>query len=236
MDFARRLVVSTARGIVLVLLIAAACYVSIGRILVGNIDRFQDAIQRAAADALHTPVAISSLSGDWQHLDPIVSLGDVRIGPAEAPGITLGNLSVRVDTIASIQEGTLVLRSIELAGIHAKIVQGEDGKWTVPGLPGGEKPMNAKPLLATIAHIQDVVVSGVDVTLAGQTNTIRLVTLTGQPLLLDVQDGDRVLSLPLSVTSGNGMQAIELAGRYRGDPRIADDFDARLYMEVPGLQ
>ncbi|MEX2327130.1 MAG: hypothetical protein WD558_05320, partial [Pseudomonadales bacterium] len=80
----RRIASSIASGVILVLLIVLACYVSIGRILVTNIDTFRTDIEAALSDALNIDVRVEGLRGDWAYLDPELHIDRLTIGKTES--------------------------------------------------------------------------------------------------------------------------------------------------------
>lgn len=234
MHLTGRLVALTLEGLVLLALIAGAAYVSIGRILVSSIDSFESQIEARATAALNVPVSFDRIEGSWEYFDPTLTLEGVRLGD----GLTLGRLSARVNTLASTLERGVVISELTIDGIDLDVVQLEDGRWQVVGLPLGEgNGIDPAPLLRSIPHLDRVVVSGVDVGVSGQLRQYRLRNQPGTALELVVDDDHRRLSMPLSFEDQEaGNNEFELVGRYRGDPRDLETFFADLYLHLPLLE
>ena len=134
------------QGSLLLLLLIAASYVSIGRILIGNIEQYRTNIESRLAEVLSTKVSIGSIEGDWSYLDPSLVFTEVGIG-ASAP-IRLAQISIDMDTIATLREGSLVIKGFSAAGVHLTLKKSE-GKWGLEGLPRSDRPFNIQPVLTS---------------------------------------------------------------------------------------
>ncbi|MDP4910791.1 MAG: hypothetical protein NWR09_02780, partial [Pseudomonadales bacterium] len=89
----RRLLINLFEATLLGLLILAAAYVSIGRLLISQVDSYRPAIERLLTETLQVPVHIGALSGDWHYLDPQLNVDGFRIGYAagDAAGDVAGD-------------------------------------------------------------------------------------------------------------------------------------------------
>lgn len=233
----RRLVVSLIEGTALVVLVIAACYVSIGRILIANIESFHSDIDRRLSVALNVPVRSSKLSGDWVYLDPVVSIQQVVVGAVDKPAVSLGKVSARIDTVASIISRRLVLRDISVNGMSLGIAESGDGHWGVVGLPRSGKPFNPDPLLDAMGHIGLAELSQVDINVVSRRGEFEITDKPGIPLQLREEGDQKTLSMPLMISrkGSRDVREFDLLGRYRGDPRNLPGFSANLYLRVPQL-
>ena len=91
----RRLLINLFEATLLGLLILAAAYVSIGRLLISQVDSYRPAIECLLTETLQVPVHIGALSGDWHYLDPQLNVDGFRIGYAagDAAGDVAGDVA-----------------------------------------------------------------------------------------------------------------------------------------------
>ena len=97
------------QGGLLALLLVLASYVTIGRILIANVDAYRSQITNLLAANLGVPVHIQELRGDWAYLDPTLKIEKLDLGDLNS--IKLNEVSVTVDVIGSLREGTLISSS-----------------------------------------------------------------------------------------------------------------------------
>ena len=233
---ARALILSAVKGAFLLFLIVTASYVSIGRILVGQIDKFEVEIEQLLGGALATTATIGGVAGDFRYLDPVIDVSRLVIGSPETPAITIGQLFVRIDVIASLRERSVVIRDLVASEVALTVTQNPDGSWQVEGLPRRESPFDIDPILASLPWLQRVEVTGLDVAVVSQERRFRITTPPGMEMALAIDGNTRVMSLPLQVSQDGSDALIQLSGSYLGDPRDLDDLNARLYVDLPGLE
>ena len=84
--------IQSVQALILIALIASAAYVSMGRLLVANLNAVSGSIQQLLSDSLQVPLTYSNLSGDWRYMDPVFYLSDVQVAEAA----TIREVEVRV--------------------------------------------------------------------------------------------------------------------------------------------
>lgn len=134
----------------LTLLILAALYVGLGRQVMANLHHFESDIETALTQVLGKPVHLSDLNGAWQGLDPVLRVGDLRVGDQERADASLGHLRIRLDSWASLVRLRLVFREFRASGGEATLNQQPDGRFAVAGVWEGSGP-------AAKAHQQEQV-------------------------------------------------------------------------------
>ncbi len=231
-----RVFVLALEGLMLLVLIAAAAYVSIGRILVTNVDAFQREIQRGLSNGLNVPVIVGEIRGDWSYVDPILRIVDLRVGATETPAINVGSMTVRIDAVASLREQAIVVNEVEVDGLRLDVSRDADGRWQIVNLPSRGAGFDIEPLVASIPYLRAVSVQDVEMGISGPTRSYRLRTQDNIPLALVDDRAQKAVSIPLSLEDAAGSTSeFELIGHYRGDPRDLEAFEADLYLQLPRL-
>ena len=237
--FTRRVIVNLLQGTILVILIATAGYISIGRILVSNVGKFRIEIEEALSRRLNVDVHIGHLEGDWEYLDPRFTIDDLVIGDPALPAIKIGHVSARIDTLGSLRELSPVVRNLDIAGLAFSMSQRDDDTWQVDGMPRGERrPFNADPLLVSVRYLHGVDVSRVNIDVKARHRLYHITNQKNKPFEL-VQEGiQKTFYMPLSIshTGNRTANQFELLGRYMGDPRDLAGFSANLYMRLPEIE
>ncbi|MDZ7686845.1 MAG: hypothetical protein U5O39_19310 [Gammaproteobacteria bacterium] len=232
-----RLVALTLEGILLFVLIAGAVFVSVGRILVANIDAFETSIERRLSSALNVRVSFDGIEGSWEYFDPTVRFDGLIIGDGERPAISMGSVSARVNSLASLLERDLVVSELIVDRIGFDLVQTAEGSWHVVGMPGMGQSIDVSPLLASIEHLERVDIRGVDIRVEGQQRSYHLTSQPGISPGAHRGRGQKIVSMPLFVQQSKAQfSEFELVGRYRGDPRDVQSFYADLYLQLPLLE
>lgn len=231
----RRLIVRIFEGTVLAFLVVLASYVSMGRIVVANIDSLRHDVEQALANALAIEVEIDGLDGGWTHLDPEIVISGLSIGSAETPAITIHQASARIDTIGSLRQQGIVIRDITVDGVRLSLVQDKTG-WFVEGLPRTGNPINPDPLLDSLKYLRSLVLSGVDVEITTLRESYHLTNQPGAPFELFADDTEKHLLMPLLFHRADGsVSELQLQGQYRGDPRQRQQFAADLHLRLPPI-
>ncbi|HKI74663.1 MAG TPA: DUF3971 domain-containing protein, partial [Pseudomonadales bacterium] len=238
--FASRLIVNLLQGTVLAILIAAACYVSVGRILVSNANKFRAKIEKTLTDTLNVDVHIGKIDGNWIYLDPRISISDLVIGDKEHPAIDIGHISARLDSVASLRERTIVVRKLDIQGLVLTVRKTAAG-WGIQGIPrrqGSSEPFNTDPIMDSIRYMQEMDIRDVDVRVDARNRSYLITNQSNKPLKLAEEGAEKTLDMPLSISRQGGASAseFELLGRYSGDPRMLSSFSANLYLRLPQIE
>ncbi|MDP1932781.1 MAG: YhdP family protein [Gammaproteobacteria bacterium] len=209
----------------LVLLLAVAVYVSLGRQLLPYVVNYRADIEAQLSASIGQYVQVGSLQGDWRRFNPIISLQQVLIFPAgsaeSAQVMLFDNLSLELDVWSSLLARRWVLANIEVIGPEFTLAEQEDGGWQLRGFETGtEAPMNPDQILDLASRVNNLVLSNMSMTL--QRHDGRSTRLERGRLRLQSRDQQYYLHLdawqtdvvgPLSVAAElSGSSAAEISG------------------------
>jgi uncharacterized protein (TIGR02099 family) len=139
--FWRRCVRQLRRTLVL-LLVLCTVYVSGGRLLMPALTTQKDKVEERLSQLLGTQVSIATLEGSWYRFSPGFAVGGLVLqldpaDPATRFAIESGELSL--DLWSTFQLGRLSLGQVTLNGLELSLQQSADGRWTLRGLPPGDR-------------------------------------------------------------------------------------------------
>ena len=136
-------------------LILAALYVSLGRQLVPLVAEYRTELQERVRTALDMPVTVGRLEGRWEGLAPRLLAHDVLLGEGDS-AMRLDRIAVVPDLAGSLWARSWRLSSLEFSGVHLSVLEGEDGKWQVKGLPERDDatPPDPQTLLEAPPHLR----------------------------------------------------------------------------------
>ncbi|MFT7242954.1 MAG: hypothetical protein ACI82A_000295 [Candidatus Azotimanducaceae bacterium] len=215
------------QGSVLLVLVVAASYVTIGRILISNVQLYRVEIETKLSEVLSVPVSIGSIQGSWSYLDPSVELGQVVIGVNNPVRVT--QMGISIDTVASLREWMPVIKGFSATGLRLTVTKREE-RWGIEGLPVSDRPFNPESILTTLEYLSAFEVKDVEIQVNG--NHSRFLVKSHSSQVCELQrDGDvRVLVLPLLLVDDNGESSFLLGGRYAGTP---GDSTSEIYLNLP---
>lgn len=126
----------------LVLLVLCTVYVTGGRLLMPVLTTQKDKVEQRLSQLLGTPVSIATLEGSWYRFSPSFAVGGLVLqldpaDPATRFAIDGGELSVNL--WQTLQLGRLSLGHVELRGLELALQQSANGRWTLRGLPPGDR-------------------------------------------------------------------------------------------------
>ncbi|HIG40164.1 MAG: YhdP family protein [bacterium] len=236
---AKKLIVKTFQALLLGILVLAAVYVSIGRILIVTIDGYKSVFAEIITGAINLPVSIGTLEGTWTYLDPKFVVQDLVIGTKDEPAIELDHVVLVLDTIASFVELTPVIREVEIEGLKLALLRDDAGSWSIRGLPKSGKPFDPEPLLESIAYLTFVRLRDVEFEVFGRRGHYKVTSYKDRPFQLSLTENIRTLSWPLYLSYLDNPETakthFQFSGMYRGDPR-SDDFWSEFYLKLPLLE
>ena len=127
---------------------AAAGVLVLVALLVGTLNQLLPLLerhpQRVAAwlsERAGQPVAFDALDASWTRRGPLLRLDGLRIGEGE--GVRIGRAEVLVSLYSGLLPGA-PLTELRLRGLALTLQRGDDGRWSVRGLPsagGGADPL-----------------------------------------------------------------------------------------------
>ena len=220
------------QGGLLSLLLLLASYVTIGRILIANVDAYRSQITSVLSEQLGTPVQVGRFEGEWSYLDPTLTIEQLSIGDGGDARISV--LTVTVDVVASLRERTLIVREVFSRGLRLQLVN-EDGRWQVKGLPTSNKPFDPAPLLKSLSYLVSLDVDDIDISVVGRQSQFALRSDPSRPS--EVRRVGEVLSfaLPLKLEDSDGKHKLLLAGQFQGEAGTADR-SGELYFKLPDMK
>lgn len=150
-----RLLANLVWGLALVALLLIALYVGLGRQVMGNLHHYTGELEEMIAGQIGRPVSIGRLEGDWRGLDPVVKVTGLDIlGPdGESVAVSLGDLRLRLDSRVSLMRLRLVLSEFSVSDAGLRVVQHQEGMFSVDGLwQPREDPLPLPELIGTIVE------------------------------------------------------------------------------------
>ncbi|XOZ34931.1 YhdP family protein [Halomonadaceae bacterium KBTZ08] len=179
----------------LTLLMLVALYVGLGRQFMAHLHHFEPEIETALTGAFGRPVEISGLSGQWQGVDPVVRVADLRIGRKNQADASLGQLRIRLDSWASLLRWRLVFREFRASGSEATLDQKPDGRFAVAGVwePAGDSEAVqavANPASGALEALDERL--GACIEWLGQLLSDPVVSVTDVRLRVEPADGDPI--------------------------------------------
>ncbi|MFZ5957600.1 YhdP family protein [Pseudomonas knackmussii] len=138
-------------GLCALVLVLLALYVSLGRQLAPLLGEYRDDLVAQVHERLGIPVEIGELEGSWQGFGPIITVHDIQLGEGK-DALRLEHVRLTPDLLASLLARQPRIDSLELQGLQLSFREGEDGRWSVEGLPqrpGGSDPRQLIDLLLT---------------------------------------------------------------------------------------
>ena len=220
------------QGGLLLLLLLLASYVTIGRILIANVDTYRTQITSLLSGQLGTEVQIGRLAGDWSYLNPTLTIEQLFIGDEQEVSVEV--FTVTVDVIASLTEQTLILREVFSRGLRLELVNEQD-RWVVKGLPAAEEPFDPMPLVKSLGYLVALDVDDIRVGVIGSQSRFVLRSDPERPS--EVRRVGEVLSLalPLKLEDSDGEHNLLFAGQYQSITG-SDERNGELYLKLPELK
>ena len=137
------------------------------------------------------------------YLDPSVTIEGLRIGLEQSSGVQVGKVTVRLNSVASVVERSIVVDEIEVDGFSLGVVQDSEGVWHVEGLPPSEKSLNLEFLLDSIPHIKFLSASGLSIKVNGVREQFVIKNRPTELFTLAADEETRRFSVPLEIESSN---------------------------------
>ncbi|WCM52168.1 YhdP family protein [Pseudomonas sp. WJP1] len=215
-------------GLCALVLVVMALYVSLGRELAPLVAEYRAEVETKASEALGMPLQIGELKGSWSDFAPILSAHDVTVGEG-ANALHLENVRAVPDIWASLLARDVRIANLELNGLKISLKQGDDGAWSLEGLPvKDDQPLDPEQLLNRMQMIQQLSVLDSQVTLQPWGESPLTLTYVGATLKTGAsrQRFDARLTLP------DG-QPLALSVRTRIRASQWKDGEAQVYVSLP---
>jgi len=239
MQLIKNVIVAQMIRLLLFVLVIFAAYVLIGRIAMASVQLLDDRISAAITNAIGAKVEVGAVHGSWMYLDPSVTIEGLRIGQEQSSGVQVGKVTVRLNSVASVIERSIVVDEIEVDGFSLGVVQDSEGVWHVEGLPPSDKSLNLKFLLDSIPHIKFLSASGLSIKVNGVREQFVIKNRPTELFTLAADEETRRFSVPLEIESSNSsrqLDELDLIGRFQGDLRSPETVVTQLYLKVPAIE
>ena len=225
--------IQSVQSLILIALIASAAYVSMGRLLVANLNAVSGSIQQLLSDSLQVPLTYSNLSGDWRYMDPVFYLSDVQVAEAA----TIREVEVRVDTLSSLMTGKLVFSDLLVDGVWARVIVTDSGQLIMPGLKSsGDAGIAAEPIYHTLEHLVNLSLRNVRLEIVHR-DVRHQISITGDDEAEIYRLGDtKIIRIPLTFSNGSHEGRTLLMAEYSGSVRTASDVRGKAYFQIQDLQ
>jgi uncharacterized protein (TIGR02099 family) len=213
---------------IVTLVVVLAIYVSFGRMLMSNVETFEQDILTEMNSRLPFSLDAEKVSGEWHFFSPELVFTELKLSiPGSAhPPYRLTQGRITLDVLASLRTQSLQVSKLFLDGLNLRGQLSSDGKFTIAGIAGGGGDIS-EWLEAFLLNIESV-------DLADNILILDLPNDQQRQLQLDVglrRDGSkRVLEAKMvSSTSGTVISAI---AEGVGNPMTKGTFDGELYLNI----
>ncbi|APC15896.1 TIGR02099 family protein [Pseudomonas frederiksbergensis] len=215
-------------GLCALLLVLAALYVSLGREFIPLVAEYRADVEAKAREALGMPLQIGGLEGRWSGMAPILLAHDVTVGDG-ANALHLDQVRVVPDVWASLLSRAVQIAHLELNGLKISLKEGQDGQWSLEGLPvQKDQPLDPEQLLNRMQRVAQLSVLDSQITLLPIDHVPLTLTYVG----LNLKPGVSHQRLDVRLTLPDGQPlAMSLSSRIRADQWQAAEVDA--YLSLP---
>ncbi|MBN7795335.1 YhdP family protein [Parahaliea mediterranea] len=218
------------RSLVAVIVLLAV-YVSCGRLLMGAVGDYQQAILTELNRRLPFEVSAQRVSGEWRSFSPDLVLSGLRLQLQREPDVSvrLREGRLRLDVLRSLLEASLQVSRVQLAGLELPLELGGDGRLRLPGYDGGGGELG-QWVRALVLNMEQLALTD---------NQLR-VSLPGgerRDLALDLRlardGGRRELVGNLRVHGSDAR--IDLAAHALGNPFDPESLEGEAYLHASGV-
>ncbi|NRH27292.1 YhdP family protein [Pseudomonas sp. MS19] len=164
------------------LLVLAAIYVSVGRVLSPMVADYRDEVATKATELLHMPVTIGRLEGGWHGFAPELIAHDLVLGEA-GDALKLSRVSLIPDLLQSLVRRQPRIAHLVVEGLRLSAQQDTEGKWSVAGLPQpkASAPVDMQQVLQQLKSLEQVSLHDSQVTVEANAQppvTLKAINLT----------------------------------------------------------
>jgi len=224
-------------GTVFALLIALAVCVQLGRQAFPLLKDYKDEIAGYFGKRLGMIIELDSVNSDWSGLRPKLSLKNVVIKSRDGRTVfKIRDAVAELSIITSILDRRFSWRQLVFDGFETALVQDEDGKWSIPGMPQFSEDA-AEGSRIRVDNLYDVFIFGrrIKITQAkfalehyqGKSSAIVIPNIS----IENDRDFHRILA---SLDVGSVDKTMSLVVEGHGDPR-GENFLANGYFELKGF-
>ncbi|MCB1677771.1 MAG: TIGR02099 family protein [Halioglobus sp.] len=216
--------------LVVSLIVLLAAYVSVGRMLMSNLQTHQDTVLRALNARVPFVIEAARVSGEWRSFTPVVVLSELRLSVADGsqPPLQLDAGRIGIDVLNSLRTRSLQMTRLMLDGLSLDGTITDAGQLRIRGLDSAGQ--TGDWLREFLTNTEYLALHNAQLELALPGGAVRNLDLS---LRLSRDGSDR--SLQASLASPDGMR-VRLLGRGVGDLFQPELLTGDLYLDVTGAQ
>ncbi|WP_236250434.1 YhdP family protein [Microbulbifer sp. ALW1] len=231
--------------LVVAIVISLAILVQTGRILSPQVGKYSPEIGQWLSARLGAPVSLEHISLRWQALEVALQIDGLNIG-AEGQ-VKLQRGLFHLDLLASLWNRELIWKNLEVDGFSAHLEQRAEGGWQVHGFPLTARPEGEPSSTATTRLGDPARIFQLGPKVLVRDAHIGLTLTDGQSANLDLPEillensGSFHRLVAKAFVSGameslhTGEESLRLVLEGRGNPRRAEDFSLRGYVQLNEL-
>ncbi len=192
--------------IALTLLLLIATYVSIGRILLPQLNQHQNVVESWLSTSLNMQVSIDGITGSWKNFSPGIALHGVQLSTNNAvkDSVQLGNVELLLDVPASLWNRSVVFSFIKIANTKLSIQKNAVGSLVVNGLKLEAKDNGHTPpetWLKMLMRQQNILLQ--DIQLKFIFNTMQIETLVISTAVIHCEQLKCAAKTDITITKSN---------------------------------
>ena len=217
--------------LVLVLLIAVAAYLSMGRLLMSLASTQKDWLETNVSSALGLELTVGEIEGAWFGFSPILRLYDLEIVQDQSPGFShrLQELDITLDVPQSLIQRQFIIDRIAIDQMSLLLVEDENGAWNLSGLEASENN-DIEPLLNILFNISRLQISEAQLVLQDLSETRTELN----NIYLDLQNRSDDHQAQLQFRLNNQVSPVQMFVTLVGDP--LDSYESSAYLDFDNLE
>lgn len=146
-----RAILQVSFAVLLVMLVALALYVSLGRQLAPMVSNYTEEVEQRLSQMLGADVEIGSIEGEWERFGPRFEIQGLQISASDAgesAPLILQRVSIAPDMAASVRQLRPVLGRTTLQQLELALYEQNNGGWSLAGLTAtGTEPVSPSQVL-----------------------------------------------------------------------------------------
>jgi len=211
-------------------LILVATYVSIGRYYIYVVEENQQVLLARLNQFAKLPFSVERIHGQWSKLFPVLIVENLTLPASNDPEqsvLTIGQLTLRLDPLASLFQSSLQIKQLSMDGVECSLEETRPGKWQLKSYS------EAKGAPSNVDNLIDLILK-VDVAELLKAN-IAVNFAKGSDAIVNVKE--------LSLKRADDFRRVKVEANFDqsekpvlgvveawGDPRDSENFSAKAYL------
>jgi len=215
----------------ILLIIGMVVTIFIGRQSIGQLDQLRPALKTLISSSTGMQVELSSISGEWPALLPVIQLQAVDLLDIDGESVfRLERGRADLDILKSIQQQTTIWRDLTVEKLELSLVENAQGNWRLKGFVG-QSDQDLALILKPFIHSQLIRLDSIIFNLTSYSG--RKIQLYGDQVLIE-NDFDFHRSQMSLRLEEDGLPAKFILEAY-GDPTGGSNFSAKGYLYFESL-